>query len=76
MPNAQALREAAIEYAQGELSTDSAVSKLLELCGDKRVAVVLARQQFDEDLKTRPEDPVITRAADLLDRVLERLPLG
>jgi hypothetical protein len=45
-------------------------------CSEKRVPVVLARQQFREQLEEGPEDPLMSRAAELLDRVLERLPAG
>ena len=76
MATAQTLSEAAMEFARSGTGTDEAVRGLLEICGDKRVAVVLARQQFSGDLAARPNDPTLVRAAELLDRVLERLPLG
>jgi hypothetical protein len=76
MPTAQTLSEAAMEFARAGMATDDAVTGLLEICGDKRVAVVLARQQFSGDMEARPNDPVLVRAAELLDRVLELLPLG
>jgi hypothetical protein len=76
MTTAQTVSEAAMEFARAGMPTDEAVTNLLEICGDKRVAVVLARQQFSGDMEARPDDPVPTRAAELLDRVLERLPLG
>jgi hypothetical protein len=39
------------------------------------VPVVLARQQFLKQLEEAPTDPVVGKAVELLDRLLERLPL-
>lgn len=75
MPTADALREAATEFAHAGMPTDDAVKALLELCAGKRVAVVLARQQLLGDVKAHPDDPSLIRATELLDGVLERLPL-
>jgi hypothetical protein len=57
-------------------STEDAIRELLESCNEKRVPVVLARQQLLKDLEERPSDPAVNGAAELLDGVLERLPLG
>lgn len=65
-----------MEFARAGMPTGDAVTRLRELCGDRRVAVVLARQQFFEDLKAQPDDHILIRAAELLDRVLEGLPSG
>lgn len=75
MPTADAVRERALSLAEGGTITKEAVEILLEYCRDRRVAVVLARQQLLKDLETRPSDPVVIRAAELLDQVLGRLPL-
>lgn len=75
MPTADAVREKALSLAEGGTVTDEAVQILLEYCGDRRVAVVLARQQLLKDLEDRPSNPVTSRAAELLDHVLGRLPL-
>jgi DNA repair protein RadC len=75
MPTADAVREKALSLAESETTTQEAVQLLLEYCRDRRVAVVLARQQLLKDLEAGPWDPVVSRAAALLDRVLARLPL-
>lgn len=75
MPTADALREAALEFARGGIPAQDGVMRLLELCGGRQVAMVLARQQLLEDAKAHPDDPSLTRATELLDGVLERLPL-
>jgi hypothetical protein len=75
MPTADAVREKAISLAEGGTISNEAVQILLEYCRDRRVAVVLARQQLLKDLEARPSDPMVSRAAELLDHVLARLPL-
>jgi hypothetical protein len=75
MPTADAVRVKALSLAEGGTITKEAVQVLLEYCRDRRVAVVLARQQLLKDLEARPSDPVVTRAAELLDHVLGLLPL-
>lgn len=76
MTTTDAVRERALALAEAGTPTDEAVREVLDSCKDKRVPVVLARQQFLKDLEDRPSDPVVTRAAELLDHVLQRLPLG
>jgi hypothetical protein len=76
MSTSDVLREKALSLAQTEVPTEDAVRELLECCGDKRVPVVLARQQFLHELESNRSDPVVNRAAELLDNVLGRLPLG
>jgi hypothetical protein len=76
MPTADIVHEKALSLAESGAATEEAVTELLECCGQKRVSVVLARQQLLRDLEARPSDPVPTRAAGLLDQVLERLPLA
>lgn len=75
MPTADAVREKALSLAEGGTTIKGAVQLLLEYCGDRRVAVVLARQQLLKELEARPSDPVVSRAVELLDHVLRRLPL-
>jgi hypothetical protein len=75
MPTADAVREKAMSLAEAGTPTEEAVRELLECCGGRRVPVVLAHQQFSADLEGRPSDPVMSRAAELLDLVLGRLPL-
>ena len=76
MTTADAVRDNALKLAESGASTEEAIRELLECCGDKRVPVVLARQQFLKELEERPSDPVVSRASELLDQVLGRLPLG
>jgi hypothetical protein len=75
MSTAEVVREKAVSLAEASTPTEEAVRELLEYCHDKRVPVVLARQQLLKDVEATASDPVITRAAELLDLVLERLPL-
>jgi hypothetical protein len=76
MTTADTVRERALSLAGADTSTEEAIRELLESCKEKRVPVVLARQQLLKDLEERPSDLVVNRAAELLDGVLERLPLG
>jgi hypothetical protein len=76
MTTADTVRDKALSVAEADTSTEEAIRELLESSKEKRVSVVLARQQILRDLKEQPSDPVVNRAAELLDRVLERLPLG
>jgi hypothetical protein len=76
MPTADAVREKALSLAEAGTPTEEAIRELLECCREKRVPVVLARQQFLKDLEAHPSDPVVSRAAELLDHVLGRLPLA
>jgi hypothetical protein len=76
MTTADAVREKALSLARVETPPEEAVRELLECCKQKRVPVVLARQQFLKDLEERPSDPVVNRAAELLDRLIEVLPLA
>ena len=64
--------ERALDLARTDCSTDDAVRELLSCCGDKRVAVVLARREvLDEG---GGSDATKQRAGELLDEVLLRLP--
>ena len=76
MTTADVVREKAMSLAQDETPTEEAIRELLESCAEKRVPVVLAHQQFLKDKEEGTVDPVVDRAAELLDRVLERLPLS
>jgi hypothetical protein len=75
MPTADSVRQRALALAQTDARTDDAVRELLEYCEQRRVAVVLARQQLLRHLEEGPSDDAARRAAELLDHVLERLPL-
>lgn len=76
MTTADVVREKALSLVGAETPTEEALGELLECCNQRRVPVVLARQQFLKDLEERPSDPMANRAAELLDRVLERLPVN
>lgn len=76
MTTAQIIRETALALAQADSPTDEAVRELLAACQEKRVPVVLARQQFQKQQEDEPDDVVANRAVELLDEVLARLPLA
>jgi len=73
MTTAEIVRERAVSLAEAGAPTDQAVSELLESSGDRRVAVVLAEQELLAELDANRSD-VLSRAVELLDRVLERMP--
>jgi hypothetical protein len=73
MPTADAVREKALSLADTGIPTEEDVRELLDYCMDRRVSVVLARQQLLRDLEERPSDDRLRRAAELLEHVLERL---
>jgi hypothetical protein len=75
MTTAETVREKAVALAEAGSPTDEAVRELLVSCKDKRVPVVLARQQFLKQQQERPDDIVANRAVELLDEVLARLPM-
>jgi hypothetical protein len=75
MTTAETVREKALALAEAGSPTDEAVRELLASCKDKRVPVVLARQQFLKQQQERPDDIVANRAVELLDEVLARLPM-
>lgn len=73
MPSADAVRQKALTLTGKP--TEEAVRELLEYCEDKRVSVVLARQELQKELVLDPSATELTQAAELLDGVLGRLPL-
>jgi hypothetical protein len=73
MTTAETVRERALSLAQAGAPTDQAVAELLESSGDRRVAVVLAEQELLAELDAARSD-VVSRAVELLDQVLERMP--
>lgn len=75
MPTADAVREKALMLIQTDARTEDAVGELLEHCEGRRVPVVLARQHLLRDLEESPSDDVARRGVELLDHVLERLPV-
>ena len=76
MTTADAVREKVLSLAKAEAPKEEAIREVLDCCGEKRVPVVLARQQFLKDLEVDPADPVLNKAVELLDQVLKRLPLA
>lgn len=75
MTTAETLHEKALSLARAGVATEEAVRDLLESCGERRVPVVLARQQLHKELDAPRPDPLVLRAAELLDGVLARLPV-
>jgi hypothetical protein len=74
MPSADAVRAKALTLTGRP--NEEAVRELLEYCGDKRVSVVLARQELQKELVLEPAADELRQAAELLDEVLGRLPLA
>jgi hypothetical protein len=73
MTTAETVRERALSLAEAGAPTEQAVTELLESSGDRRVAVVLAEQELRGELDAAGSD-VLSRAVELLDQVLERMP--
>jgi hypothetical protein len=73
MTTAEIVRERALSLAEEGAPTDQAVTELLESSGDRRVAVVVAEQELLAALDADRSD-VLSRAVELLDQVLERMP--
>jgi hypothetical protein len=73
MTTAEIVRERALSLAQAGAPTDQAVMELLESSGDHRVAVVVAEQELLAELDATGSE-VLSRAVELLDQVLERMP--
>lgn len=70
MTKAETVKEKALALAEAGAPTDEAVRELLECCKDKRVPVVLARQQFLNDRDEHADSLVVNRAVEILDAVL------
>jgi hypothetical protein len=76
MTTTDQVRVKALTLAEADTPTTEAVRELMDCCGGKRVPVVLARQTFQMHLEeTEHVDPVVNRAADLLDQLLAKMPL-
>jgi hypothetical protein len=74
MTTSETVAERALDAARAGDDPDRAVATLLDAAGERRVAIVRARQLLGE----RPdaaEDPATTRAAELLDAALARIPV-
>jgi hypothetical protein len=70
---ADIVMERAFDLADAGTDTEEAVAELLAASGDRRVAVVMARRHLLEQAGEEP-DTRATRAIELLDGVLLRLP--
>lgn len=73
MSPSDVVRQRAISLADAGLTLEEAVDDLLEFCGDRRVPVVVARQQILKELEEQPSEPLLSRAAEFLDHVLRRM---
>jgi len=72
MTTAETVAERALEMARTDDDPDLAVTTLLDAAGERRVAIVRARQLLGE----RPGaagDPAIARASELLGAALARI---
>ena len=75
MTTADVLTEQAFALAASGAEREAAVRELLERCGDRRVAVVRARQHVLERLERHADEEAAKAALLLLDEVLVRLPV-
>lgn len=74
MTTAETVAQRALDVARAGDDPDRAVAALLDAAGERRVAIVRARQLLSE----RPEaaeDPATARASELLDAALTRIPV-
>ena len=69
------MRERALALARSEKDREQAVSELLTSCEGRRVSAVRARQQLVGSLDREPNQPDATRAVELLDELLEGMPV-
>jgi hypothetical protein len=74
MTTADTVRERAMFLALSGAEHDEAVQELEASCAGRRVAVVRARQVMASSLEDEPDQPATTRAIELLDDLLARLP--
>jgi hypothetical protein len=75
MATADVVMEKALDLARNDATSDGAIHELLALVGEHRVAAVRARQRLMETIESHPDDQAATRAAALLEGVLDRLPV-
>jgi len=75
MTTSEVLTEQALSLASAGAVGEDAVRELLTASGERRVAVVRARQSLLARSAERAEDPTTTQAVELLDAVLNRLPV-
>jgi hypothetical protein len=75
MTTSEVLTEHALSLASAGAVGEEAVQELLDASGERRVAVVRARQALLARSSEPTEDPTTTQAVELLDAVLTRLPV-
>ena len=73
MTTADSVRERALFLAVSGADEEEALQELAT-CAGRRVAVVRARQMMASSLEDEPDQPTATRAIELLDDLLARLP--
>lgn len=74
MTTADSVRERALFLARSGADPKEAIQELEASCAGRRVAVVRARQVLASSLEDEPDQPATTRAIELLDDLLARLP--
>ena len=75
MTTADEVREQAMTLARSNVGVDEAVRELERRTAGRRVAAVRARQQVLAWLDSQPDQPAAMRAVEMLDRLLERMPV-
>lgn len=75
MTTSEVLTEQALSLASAGTDSEEAVLELLSVSGERRVAVVRARQSLLARSAERGDDPTAVQAVELLDAVLIRLPV-
>ena len=75
MTTSEVLTEQALSLASAGTLGEDAVRTLLTVSGERRVAVVRARQSLLARSAEPASDPTTAQAVELLDAVLTRLPV-
>ena len=75
MTTSEVLTEQALSLASAGAVGEDAVRELLTVSGERRVAVVRARQSLLARSAEQAGAPTTTQAVELLDAVLTRLPV-
>ena len=75
MTTSEMLTERALSLASAGAVGEDAVRELLTASGERRVAVVRARQSLLARSVEQADDPMTTQAVELLNAVLTRLPV-
>jgi len=75
MTTSEVLTEQALSLASAGAVGEDAVRELLTVSGERRVAVVRARQSLLARSAEQAGDSTTTQAVELLDAVLTRLPV-